>query len=243
MNKGISILITITLILSSHNYLCSQPKKPEKVTLTSRFLQIIDGAFLTGEVVGITLQVRKKLIEMGLGKRLSDGSHQGTYIIEDSNHCIQELADIEKKILEAQELLNKKLQSNISETEKDKIVQELQNIEEEITRLNSVLNIAKKDFQDAVCVFISQARTVKEPVIMLIDEFCEKANRPDSLLLDWARLNNDDEEESFNQQVKNFRVFYTFINDLANFLEAMVRGCPKAQLQFKKLMIEKSKRV
>jgi hypothetical protein len=78
-------------------------------------------------------------------------------------------------------------------------------------------------------------------MIILIGESCEKHNRSNSLLLDWARIEGDDETESFNKQVTNFTIFHEFCTDLVNFLEDLIRSCPKAQQQFKKLMLEQKK--
>ncbi len=236
MNKKLALgTFIISSLLSSDCKLCA-----EKVALTSRFLQIIDGSFLTGEIVGITLQVRKKLIEMIEGKRQPDGTYKGFYEINQRQLSIHQLADLESKLLAEQEKLEAKLQAAQIDNEKREASCELEFIEQNLAELHSILKAAKIDFQDAVSIFISRVRSVKEPVLMLINEYCEKAKRPDSLLLDWANL-NDEEVESFNNSVTNFNTFNLFLNDLTNFMEALIRGCPKAQQQFKKLMIEKSK--
>jgi len=238
MNKKFALAtLIITSLGSSSGNLCV-----EKAALTSRFLQIIDGAFLTGEIVGITLQIRKKLIEMIEGKRQPDGMYEGFYTINQCQQCIHQLADLESKLLEEQEKSEAKLQSAQTDNEKREASRALEIVEQQATELHSILKVAKIDFQEAVSIFISRVRTVKEPIMMLINEYCEKAKRSDSLLLDWAKL-NDEEEESFNNSVTNFNIFYVFLNDLANFMEALIRGCPKAQQQFKKLMMEKSKQV
>jgi len=238
--KKLLSVLSLTLIFSTT--VSNVDGNIPKIALTSRFLQIIDGAFFTGEIVGITLQVRKKLLEMLEGKRQPDGIHEGLYVFEGTHHCINSLAILEANLQANQNELETQLHNIKIGQEKQTVSSKLEIVEKQLEKLIEPLENAKNDFQNTTISFISRVRTVKEPLIMLINEFCEKANRLDSLLLDWAKLNDDEETESFNKQVATFNTFYRFCGDLANFLEALIRGCPKAQQQFKKIMIERSKK-
>lgn len=206
----------------------------QRIVLTSRILEIVDGMSIgiNGEIIGIILQVRKKVLDMMEGKRAADGSYQGLYECECKTHSIRTLVTVEEELESNIKMLTTKMHNANNKDEKGKIEAELIFLRQRQSTLKECLELVKEDFQAAVCPFLSNARNTKEPMIILITESCEKRNRPDSLLLDWAQMEGEEETESFNKQVTSFAILYLFCDDLANFLGDLTRSCPKAFRQF-----------
>jgi len=179
------------------------------IVLKSRMLGLIDGtSFFDGETIGMVKKIQRDVLVMMVGVKTKNG-YQGKYELDGEMYSIRTLAEFEKNCTDP----GKKEQ------------------------LDDLLSVVKKEFEDTMAPFISDARSVKEPMIHLITESCERRNRQDSLLLDWAKMGDDgdDETNSFNAQVTNFTVFYKFCGDLAHFLQDLVESCPKARAQFDKM--------
>lgn len=229
--------ITTLLIVSIVGCNLISAETPQKVVLTSRILEIIDGLSIgiDGEIIGVILQVRKKIFEMMEGKRKEDGSYQSLYEFEGEFYSIHSFEKLEAELETKQKIVEDEMKSAEN---KDELDMELKATLHQKEKLMKELEVVKKDFEDAIGPFLSNARNVKEPLVMLITESCTKHNRLDSVLLDWAKIEGEDESDSFNKGVNNFAIFSQFCKDLANFLEDLVRSCPKAQQQFRKLKEE-----
>jgi len=176
------------------------------------------------------------------GKRITasnpTSATKGTYIFLEECHCLRTLALLEKEIELEIEGVEEKIKESDSIKEREQLQEELASLHQDQKNLFECLMGAKKDFENAVASFIGNARNAKEPMTVLIRESCDNHGCPDSLLLDWAQMEGEDEEESFQQKVIDFATFYRFCGDLAHFLEDLVRSCPKAQAQFKKLIAD-----
>ncbi len=84
-----------------------------------------------------------------------------------------------------------------------------------------------KDYFDKVNkILMADARGAHQFMIKLIREYCRKNNRMSSLLLKWD--DKGGENEMYEHDIVNFRVFYEFSTDLLNFLGALIKSCPKA---------------
>ena len=66
--------------------------------------------------------------------------------------------------------------------------------------------------------FIESGRGAKNIMVVLIQEDCQKRNRLDSLLLDWAKTKEGQESTMFEHQITSFGHYYYFLTDLVNFL-------------------------
>jgi hypothetical protein len=102
--------------------------------------------------------------------------------------------------------------------------------------MRNMLSFMKRDFEKKVIDFIKDAETFKAAMLTLIQESCQKRNRPHSLLLGWADSERGREMEHFHKTIVSFNDFYWFTNDLINFLSDMIHSCPKGMAQFKELM-------
>jgi hypothetical protein len=75
-------------------------------------------------------------------------------------------------------------------------------------------------------------------MIVLIQEDCQKRNRPESLLLEWAKTKEGQESTMFERQINSFGDYYHFLADLVNFLLDLTHSCHKAHTQFKDRVIK-----
>lgn len=67
---------------------------------------------------------------------------------------------------------------------------------------------------------------------MYIKEFCRLHNRPESILLIWARAPEGQEDDAISIHATTFYKLSTFMVDLMNFLDVMISSCPKAKKLF-----------
>lgn len=133
-----------------------------------------------------------------------DGHRTGSYLFRDQHYSIDDLAE--------------KIEAHyVGDAE-----------------LNTVLALAKKDFEELVGQFINQAKGTKSFLVTLIEESCYRRNRKNSILLTWASSTEEHETVIFHTEVQSFRGLAEFCQDLENFLEDLMFSCPKAMDQFKK---------
>ena len=95
-----------------------------------------------------------------------------------------------------------------------------------------MLHEAKEDFLRITAGYMDSAKGMKGPLLMLIQEFCDKKGRKDCFILTWGEAKEGEEDENLRSRVHTFKVFTQFCEDLAGFLEAMARACPKAKGMF-----------
>lgn len=100
-------------------------------------------------------------------------------------------------------------------------------------QLVALLDFAKHDFIKTTEPFIKGIEPAKKLLLSLIDEFCEKRNRRDSVILAWTHAQNGNEGKIFNQHIRNFSEFNVFLCDLTLFLKDLIHSCPKAREQYK----------
>ncbi len=102
---------------------------------------------------------------------------------------------------------------------------------QEKKEIQELFLLVKEYFSKVTDLLLVDARGTQQFMMKLINEFCRKNNRNNSLLKNW----NEDgkEKESYAHNIVNFTVFYVFSTDLQNFLAALIVSCPKAYAQTK----------
>ena len=98
--------------------------------------------------------------------------------------------------------------------------------------LTPQLTQAKHDFIELTQAFVKDIRTAKKLILSLMTEFCERRNRPNSLILSWAKTNGGNEQHVFDQVITSFKVYDIFLDDLTLFLKDLINSCPKARQQY-----------
>ena len=115
-------------------------------------------------------------------------------------------------------------------------IHQLANLEQQNAndpRFVIILKKAKHDFIESNKHFIKNIEPVKKLIISLMQEFCERRNKQDSIILNWAQARSGAEAEVFNRSIQSFTSFDLFLNDLVLFLKDLVNSCPKAREQYK----------
>lgn len=183
----------------------------KNIMLESSVIKVADGTFLNADKIEFIRKFRRTLLAFILGDQLTNNQRKGKYFFCGKWHSIESLACIEQELVAS---------TNKEDAEKRLILEEL-------------LTHAKADFIVQSSEFIESGRGAKNIMIVLIQEDCLKRNRPDSLLLDWARTKEGQESTMFEHQITSFGHYYHFLTDLVNFLLDLVHSCPKAEKQFK----------
>ena len=106
-------------------------------------------------------------------------------------------------------------------------------------QLNAYLVPAKEDFTVHIAPFLDEAQETKDFMLNLIEEWSEKAERPDSLLLMWGNTAAGTEQEMFKREIVSFKAFDLFTQDLISFLETIIHSCKKARAEFKRDYLSK----
>lgn len=184
---------------------------PEKIKLESSVIKIADGTFINADKIEYIRKYRRKIIDFILGELLPNNQRKSKYNLLGKSYNIEELARIEQEV------------SN-SFSPKDVMVK---------AALEELLTRAKAEFIVLSNEFIQNGRGAKNIMVVLITEDCQKRNRPDSFLLDWANTTEGMEATTFDRRIGSFNELCCFLGDLANFLFDLVNSCPKAEAQFK----------
>jgi hypothetical protein len=182
-----------------------------KVMLESPIIKIADGSIINADKVEFIRKYRRQLLEFILGESLPNNQRKGKYNLYGKWYSVEELARIERE-------------ASNSTMEKDIKLK---------SALQEVLTHAKADFIVYSKEFIENGRGSKNIMTVLIQEDCQKRDRADSHLLEWAKTKEGQESTMFERQIKNFNDYYYFLSDLVNFLFDLVHSCPKAEAQFK----------
>ena len=187
-----------------------------RILLESSVIKVADGTFINADKIEYTRKYRRKLLDFILGELQPNNQRKGKYNLCGKWYSIEDLARIEQEI-------------------KDSVSNE--NIKIKIA-LEEILTHAKADFIVHSTEFIESGRGAKNIMTVLIQEDCQKRNRHDSFLLEWAKTKEGQESTAFERQITNFTDYYHFLTDLANFLLDLIHSCPKAEAQFKDRVIK-----
>jgi hypothetical protein len=212
--------IPLFMILGS--FLFMYADEPVAINLCPGLIDIVDGLFIDGQLIGSIFKIARDIQAMQFGKHTQQG-RVGMYTFDRTPHSIRTLAEVEKGVHEAL----KSAQSN-----KERAVAEKRQAD-----LKVLLKTMKQDFKKAVTPFLALARGAKSIMVLLISQSCEDRNRQKSELLNWA-YSQEDEMVTFDKSITSFALFDDFCTDLVNFLGDLVHSCPKARAQFEKLKEE-----
>ncbi len=209
MNKKILVLGGAVALLGNS---CSVRAHDSDVGY--RLLHTLDGSVITPETFGdmIYLCRRLSMLVHGLDPdNLRTKKHNPNCFFQGEPSSPKALAQREEEHLNGTNPYDEKTQHDIA----------------------TVLNACKEQFVDMTADFLEIAQMMKGFLVELIEEFCEKEGRQDSLLLKWMDLEND-EVEMFRQNVLTFEALNQFCADLSHFQHDLMRNCPKASAAWEK---------
>jgi len=231
-------LVLVSVSNCGKNENCESRIYKNIIVLESPMLGFIDGKNfgMNANTFGLLLQVRREMRKRLFGIPTHGGKRVGMYNLYGKQYSLIELTKIEGE--NEVEYYSKKsyLEKNKSRYTSEIYQKELCKIEEKYKKakvsLAEVLHWAKEDFLQITAGYMDSAKGMKGPLLMLIQEFCDKKGLEDCFILTWGQTVEGEEDENLRCQVYTFNVFTQFCEDLAGFLEAMARACPKAKSMF-----------
>ena len=235
MKKLPIYLLVISLITQNIH---AEIQEKQDIILTSPIVDFIDGNSLgiTGHKIKLMLQVHREIKKIQLGDRDKDGHFHGHYLFDGTSYSVRQLMALESKY---ETMYEQKMADIVHDNHYQ---QNLKEVEIWHTLIKSKFHVtlvhAKKDFEEKVASFAKDSHGAKGQMLMLIDESCKKRGRTDSLLVTWADTKEGAEMQFFNEQIISFKGLDQFCTDLTNFLGDLMRSCPRAMAQFKKLKKE-----
>lgn len=217
MKKSV-ILLTLATIQSVSA--TEQITPQTRIILDSEALKFGDGKSfgITGNHIGFTLQVARKLDQLLFGSKNKNGHHTGIFTFRGESHSIRTLALLEKEILAS---------PTIDQTIKKELAEMLVEI--------------KNTFNETVLPFIKHTHGIRPMILTLIEESCQKRNRMDSFLFTWGKCREGAEAETINKSFHSIVDLDVFIVDLISFLLDFSNSCPKAYKQFVDMVNNKQK--
>lgn len=202
------------LFLSFFASLTAGPKNSEPITLTSDILKFIDGKKfgIDGETIVILVRVRIDLRKRLLGAGLTEKELKNC-LFDGSYHTIKEMAVLEQKLRESG-----KLEGDV------------------LVALGASLYQAKRSLLEEVALpLLDRLRRAKKHTLLLIQESCEKHNRTNSVLLEWAKTDDEHEIEAFMNKVDSFKTLGLLCLDLIHLIGDIIHSCPLAYQQFQEM--------
>lgn len=220
---------------------------------------------INGEVIGFMLKVRHKVLALietteatptlsdnptvdelitilreleAAAQKLADYTHRSNKAILDHKPVSAALtADEIKEYTHLQEIFSLEL---LAEIENIIINSKNQRSPDENKELmdakQNCLKSSRLYFHEIVEPFIIHALGAKAQMLSLIEESCIKRHRPNSLLRGWGAAPEGTEVHHFDLDIVNFNIYKLFCHDLGNFLEDLMRSCPRGLTQFKKIV-------
>ena len=108
--------------------------------------------------------------------------------------------------------------------------------------LKELLRKIRTEFETLSIEFRGVARGSKPFMATLVEESCARRGRlHNSILYIWAKTDEAEEEQLFDDHVHTIRDLEMFFTDLHNFLGDMMASCPKARRQFQEKVIKFNK--
>lgn len=93
----------------------------------------------------------------------------------------------------------------------------------------------KEDVLKVLAPFSKKIKGAKKFLYKLVEEFCQKRQKPQSFLLNWATIADGQEFVIFNKTMTNCNMLDSFSTDLTMFLKDVIDSCPKGWQQFLEL--------
>jgi len=200
--KRLLIVLLMSCLFVNSNF-C----KEEKIILESPLLSLIDGKTFGVSAVsfGLMLKQRLELRRRIYGVMQENGKRIGFFEFEGKKVTLLDLCEIESHVGE-------------DSVKKD--------------ALRKLLDSAKDDFMAISDKYAQAIRSIKEPLLGLLEEFVEKKGLKHCFLITWGSITAQEEEDAIRSELKDFKDFTKFYIELADFLEVLANSCPKGKRLF-----------
>lgn len=98
--------------------------------------------------------------------------------------------------------------------------------------LKKALELALTYFDRLSEDYVTQIQVAKDYMVKLIDQWSVLRNTPETLMLNWSKLNCS-ERESMHTSLTSFKVLNTFLGELLLFLADLMHNCPKSLKKYR----------
>jgi hypothetical protein len=172
------------------------------ITIDAKILSIIDGMQLGNSSVHKAHVFSGKIKEMLHGKKdRRSGTLVGVLKFKNNPITIKELVEIEH------------LHGND---------------EDYRPHIQASFKEALRTFEDMSDAHLKEVKGTKEMTMPLIHQWSVQRNLPETLLLEWSKVEEGHEQEHFRQAITSFTLFDGFLEDLKTFLNDFMHSCPKS---------------
>lgn len=189
-------------------------KNPELIKLTSDVLSFIDGKKfgIDRDTIVILCRVRIDLRKRLLGAGLVENEQKSCFY-KGSSFTIKEMSILEQKLRESGELQG-----------------------DTYLAMGASLSAAKRALLEEIAIpLLDKLRRGKKHTVLLIQESCEKHNRTNSVLLEWAKTDEEHEIENFMNKLDSFKTLGLFCLDIIHLIGDIIHSCPIAYQQFEEM--------
>jgi hypothetical protein len=215
MNRSLfAFVCALSFFVSTQTIKAAPAKNSEPIRLTSDILKFIDGKKfgIDGDTIVVLCRVRIELRKRLLGAGLAENETKCCFY-EGKNYTVKEMAVLEQNMRK-----NGLMQGDA------------------YMAMGVSLSTAKRAFLDEIAIpILDRLRKGKKHTVFLIQESCEKHNRPDSILLEWARTDEEHEIEIFLNRMDSFKTLGLFCFDLIHLIGDIIHSCPIAYQQFEEM--------
>ncbi len=213
-------LMVLAVSISSYTFAAINPAYTDSIVLESVVLNWVDGLSyaIDAQKIEAIENIRRsiKLLQYGINDD-RPGVIARRYNFQNSAYTIAELVTVEEQY-----------EARFSKLSK-------QQYDAAMAPLNQVLKDAKEDFIKLIKPFNKDMQGLKEFVAQLIEQSCQKRNRMNSYLREWAQCPEGREEEFFRRRVTSFAFLNTFYLHLHDYLGDLKKSCPKACRKYEEL--------
>jgi len=223
------IVIFFSAVLAGSLLATEQQQKFTHIQLNPSIIGLLDGKSyaISGEMIGAMYKIIRDIQELLLGMRMKSGERQGKYIYKNIRHCVRSLVPIEIEMKEKLATLKNKNNPLLSD--------EIKILENDLAELKKLQACMNADFKKIADPFVGDAKSSKDLFVILIEEECEKRNKPQSRLLGWTQMDMD-ELDTLDRDINTIVLFNDFCTDLITFMSDIIYNCKKGRAQFEKLV-------
>jgi hypothetical protein len=100
------------------------------------------------------------------------------------------------------------------------------------TDITQALAHACGHFEKFSAGYVEDIQVAKAYMVLLIEQWSELRNRPDTILLNWSQMDHS-EVDSIRRTVTSFQIFDSLLGDLLVFLADLVQNCPRAHKAYR----------
>ena len=205
-----NLMITTTLI--AVNLSSTGYEEPRSIIIDSKVFMFMDGFELGDNSVHKAHIFIGKIRDLLLGKKDATGKTVGLIPFKNQLKCLKDIVEIENN--DTNSLDSPDLQKALQKS------------------MNLFAIMSEENLRE------TKGAATKAMTTELIKTWSNQRNLPNTLLLEWSKVEEGQEQEHFRQIITNFIEFDHFLEDLKIFLKDFMNSCPKSLNNYKTVLME-----